>query len=238
MLKLPRLVQYDISNLTGTHSMKSPAAQGCREHSRHAPKAMGARASARTAPRHTPASLWHGDGSENSGPRGGRGAPEGQVFLQLPCCQFQALLLTPQRRELARLQWCRGPWHGPDLHEAMVDTLCPCSQSSVPWCPAKGSRLSLSNGDICRRICRRLQGNGDPWGEDHVEREATVHGCMSGVTPDTLTCSSSCLGQGTCAGVVWPCVRPRAPCWGLCHMIKPPRAPAQRGTLLAPRRER
>lgn len=93
-----------------------------------------------------------------------------------------------------------------------MDTLCPCSQSSGPWCPAKGSRSSLSNGGICRRICRRLQGNGDPRREDHVERGAAVHGCMPGVTPDMLTCPSSFLGQGTCAGVVWPCERPGAPC--------------------------
>lgn len=41
-----------------------------------------------------------------------------------------------------------------------------------------------------------------------------MHECMSGVTPDVLTCPSSFLGQGTCAGIVWPCERPGAPCWG------------------------
>lgn len=230
MLKLPRLVQYDISNLAGTHSMKTLPAQGWGEHSRHAPKAMGASAGAATAPWHTPASLWHGDGSDNLGPRGVRGSLEGTGF------PAAALLPVPgsipdTAEKGARLA---AVVLSPELHKAMMDTPCPCSQGSGPWCPAKGSRPSLSSGGICRRVCKRLQGNRAHWREEHVERGAAVPGCMSGVTPDMLTCPSSFLGQGTCAGVVWPCERPGAPCWGFCHMGKPPRAPPQRGALVAP----
>lgn len=145
MLKLPRLVQYDISNLTGMYSMKTPLAQGCREHSRHAPKAMGAGASAVPAPRHTPASLGHGDGSENSGPRGVKGAPEGTGF------PIAALLPVPSptpdtaekgaRLAAKAMAWPRSARgdDGPCAHAARA--LAPAALPRVPGqgCPMVAS---------------------------------------------------------------------------------------------------
>lgn len=164
MLKLPRLVQYDISNLTGTYSMKTPLAQGCREHSRHAPKAMGAGASAVTAPRHTPASLGHGDGSENSGPRGVRGAPEGTGFpvaalLPVPgptpdTAEKGARLAALVLRAMAWPRSARGD-DGPCAHAARA--LAPAALPRVPGqgCPMVASAEGSVGG------CRGMETPGE-----------------------------------------------------------------------------
>lgn len=176
MLKLPRLVQYDISNLTGTYSMKTPLAQGCREHSRHAPKAMGAGASAVTAPRHTPASLGHGAGSENSGPRGVRGAAEGTGF------PAAALLPVP------------GP--APDSAEKGA-CLAAVVLRAVAW-----PRSAHGNDGPCAHAARalapgalpRVLGQGCPM---VASAEGSVGGCRGTEIPgrEGQQCTGACQGS-------------------------------------------
>lgn len=114
--------------------MKTPLAQGCREHSRHAPKAMGAHASIAVA--------W--GWLRELGAQGCQGVTRGDRF-SCSCPAASSRLHSRHCREGSSPGCSGAEGHG---------TLCPCSQSSGPWCPAKGSRSSLSNGGICRKICR------------------------------------------------------------------------------------
>lgn len=163
MLKLPRLVQYDILNLTGTHSMKTPPEQGCGDYSRHAPKAAvrgGGRTCrcrprrGRAAPRHTPAPLPRGNGSEKAGPEVcGEVHRRGRVFLRLRCrlrpVGCRAPSLPPQRRELHRPQ-CRSAAEG---HGAAQPTAArgddkhpaPAQPELLPPVPCRG-------GTPCRAL--------------------------------------------------------------------------------------
>lgn len=170
MLKLPRLVQYDILNLTGTHSMKTPpgaglwglfpaGSQSCGKRRRDT--RAGAARDADGQLRGTRRRRCNvGMAQRKRDPRcvGGFTEEDGFSCGCVAACARPPAGPHPCRRRggsstgrnAAALPKATTRLDQ-QLHEATINTLHPCNRSSCLWCPAEGE---LPAEPCCPPACK------------------------------------------------------------------------------------
>lgn len=207
MLKWPRLVQYDILNLPGTHSMKTPPEQGCGDGSRHAPQGCGTgrRAHRSSAAHAGAAATW--EWLRESGARGvwedsleGTGFPAAVPGAGLHPCRGRAGSGTGQ--DAAALPKARARL-SKQLHEAMVNTLHRAAGAPgdllLPRVPCRG-------GMPCQAPLPAKAGGAEPIGGGRrVWQQLSTHAGVCGGPPCNAGEGGECrahlcipMGQEAC----------------------------------------